>query len=398
MANLNSSTRLKKLYKQKEGISFPVVDTDGIVSIPTSKYTDVEDADNMLRVVEDDARYELLRPVLKHVEDLRLDVEEIHSYIGSAFGLDPTKAASQGPTGPQGPKGNTGSTGPQGAQGVQGPSGAKGDTGNIGPTGLTGATGPQGIQGVKGNTGATGATGPAGSTSYAATSVSNTGYGNATSSTWFQTSGTFAGHTGWASHLINNHGNGATYYNQTLILPFWGPPQYSRLEGGTSKGPYTFVTTENLSTYALSGPTGATGPQGPKGDTGNTGSAGPAGPTGPKGNTGAAGTNGSTGPQGLKGDTGAAGATGPQGSAGATGAKGATGPQGAQGVQGPKGDTGSTGPTGPQGATGATGPQGPAGSDASVSGYSGDIKVLVSTKGTTATLTYVNGLLKTVKL
>jgi hypothetical protein len=395
MANLNSSTRLKKLYKQKEGISFPVVDTDGIVSIPTSKYTDVENADDMLRVVEDDARYELLRPVLKHVEDLRLDVEEIHSYIDSAFGLDPTKAASLGPTGPQGPKGNTGSTGPQGAQGVQGPAGA------TGPTGPQGATGPQGIQGVKGNTGATGATGPAGSTSYAATSVSNTGYGNATSSTWFQTSGTFAGHTGWASHLINNHGNGATYYNQTLILPFWGPPQYSRLEGGTSKGPYTFVTTENLSTYALSGPTGATGPQGPKGDTGNTGntgSAGPAGPTGPKGNTGAAGTNGSTGPQGLKGDTGAAGATGPQGSAGATGAKGATGPQGAQGIQGPKGDTGATGPTGPQGATGATGSQGPAGSDASVSGYSGDIKVLVSTKGTTATLTYEKGLLKTVKL
>jgi hypothetical protein len=67
------------------------------------------------------------------------------------------------------------------------------------------------------------------------------------------------------------------------------------------------------------------------------------------------------------------------------------------GPQGPKGNTGATGATGPQGATGATGPQGPAGSDASVSGYSGDITVVTSTKGTTATLTYVNGLLKTVK-
>lgn len=34
-------------------------------------------------------------------------------------------------------------------------------------------------------------------------------------------------------------------------MPFWGAPQYSRLEGGTFKGPYTFLTTENYTSYAL---------------------------------------------------------------------------------------------------------------------------------------------------
>jgi hypothetical protein len=82
--------------------------------------------------------------------------------------------------------------------------------------------------------------------------MSSTGYGDGTH-TYYQSSSAFAGYTGgWASYLISNHGNGATYYNQTLILPFWGAPQYSRLEGGTSKGPYTFLTTENYTSYSPS--------------------------------------------------------------------------------------------------------------------------------------------------
>lgn len=81
--------------------------------------------------------------------------------------------------------------------------------------------------------------------------VSSTGYGS-TQLTWRQESGTFAGQTGWASYLISSHGDGATYYNQTLIMPFWGAPQYSRLEGGTFKGPYTFLTTENYTSYSPS--------------------------------------------------------------------------------------------------------------------------------------------------
>jgi hypothetical protein len=90
-------------------------------------------------------------------------------------------------------------------------------------------------------------TGTAGAT----TTVNSSGYGNGTF-TWRQESGTFAGQSGWASYLINNHGDGATYYNQTLIMPFWSPPQYSRLEGGTFRGPYVFLSTENYTSYAPS--------------------------------------------------------------------------------------------------------------------------------------------------
>lgn len=87
-----------------------------------------------------------------------------------------------------------------------------------------------------------------------ATSSSNTnylnivGFGNG-NQTYYQTSGTFAGYSGWAGYFISNHGNGGTYYNQTIITPFWSAPKYSRQQGNTTTvGPYTFSTTENFTT------------------------------------------------------------------------------------------------------------------------------------------------------
>ena len=72
--------------------------------------------------------------------------------------------------------------------------------------------------------------------------------------TWYQTSGGLAPYTGsWASFLVSNHGNGSNYYNQTIIMPFWGVPQYSRREGGNNVGPWTFWTTENLNPNSISG-------------------------------------------------------------------------------------------------------------------------------------------------
>jgi hypothetical protein len=70
--------------------------------------------------------------------------------------------------------------------------------------------------------------------------------------TWYQSPTPLSPYTGsWASYLVSNHGDGATYYNQTIVMPFWGPPQYFRKEGGTNVGPYTFWTTENLNAYAV---------------------------------------------------------------------------------------------------------------------------------------------------
>ena len=154
--------------------------------------------------------------------------------------------------------GLVGATGPQGAQGIQGitgltgPTGAAGAAGAQGIQGLTGSTGPQGIQGATGAAGPTGATGPAGSTSYSAGNLTSQGYGSS-NFTWLQTpSGLSPFSGGWASFLISNHGNGSNYYNQTIIMPFWGPPQYSRKENNSNRGPYTFWTTENLTPVTTS--------------------------------------------------------------------------------------------------------------------------------------------------
>ena len=164
---------------------------------------------------------------------------------------------SNGSQGIQGIQGLTGAAGSNGSNGAKGNTGAAGATGPAGPRGLTGAAGSNGSngsQGAKGDTGSQGATGPAGSTSYSAGNLSNIGYGSS-NLTWRQGTSNFAGYSGWASNIISNHGNGSNYYNQMITLPFWGPPSYSRLEGGNQKGPWVFLTEENYGNY-ISGFTG----------------------------------------------------------------------------------------------------------------------------------------------
>lgn len=83
--------------------------------------------------------------------------------------------------------------------------------------------------------------------------VNSTGWGNG-NFTWYQTPSGLSPYTGsWASFLVSNHGDGSNYYNQTIIMPFWGAPQYSRREGGNNRGPWTFWTTENLDPNSISG-------------------------------------------------------------------------------------------------------------------------------------------------
>ena len=75
--------------------------------------------------------------------------------------------------------------------------------------------------------------------------LSITGLGN-NNFTYGQTSGTLNGYTGWAGHLISNHGDGSNYYMQDIILPFWGSPKISRRHGSaTVVGPYDIWTSEN---------------------------------------------------------------------------------------------------------------------------------------------------------
>jgi hypothetical protein len=85
-----------------------------------------------------------------------------------------------------------------------------------------------------------------------ASGVSITGFGT-DSFTYHQTSGNVHSWTGgWASHFIGNHGNGDTYYSQSIIMPFWGVPRYQRNEAGAKVGPWQFITEENIATQSVS--------------------------------------------------------------------------------------------------------------------------------------------------
>jgi hypothetical protein len=74
---------------------------------------------------------------------------------------------------------------------------------------------------------------------------------------------------GWNHFIICNHGNGATYYNYVLRLPFGGSPKYKRQTGSTSDQTpwYDFLTSENTVTV-LQGGTGATTPAGARNNLG----------------------------------------------------------------------------------------------------------------------------------
>lgn len=89
--------------------------------------------------------------------------------------------------------------------------------------------------------------------------LSNTGFGSGTL-TWKQTSESFYGSSwtnGWASYLINNHGDGSTYYNYVVAFPFQTYPYYKRMTGNTSStaGWYYFVTQENIGSMSVNNST-----------------------------------------------------------------------------------------------------------------------------------------------
>jgi len=71
--------------------------------------------------------------------------------------------------------------------------------------------------------------------------VGISGYGT-NSISFQQTSGSFAGRSGWHNHIICNHGNGSNYYNTVISMDFWGAVYHSRLEGGSYAGPYMFCS------------------------------------------------------------------------------------------------------------------------------------------------------------
>ena len=143
MANINDNIRTKKLYKSGN-TTIAYKDSNGEIVVPSSVASEIAAVLDITELLNDHDNYSKSIYLLKEIENIRLDLEELHSFIKSAFGKDSTSAAS---------KGDTGATGPQG---VQGP---KGDTGAAGPQGTTGATGATGPAGANGSNGKNGADG-----------------------------------------------------------------------------------------------------------------------------------------------------------------------------------------------------------------------------------------------
>jgi hypothetical protein len=132
MANINDNIRGKKLYKQGSEGQDASKDSNGEIVISKEKAAELDSLSDISEVFNDDGLYQANKFLLKQVEDLRTDVEELHTFIKDAFGKDSSSAAS---------KGDTGATGPQGAQGPKGDTGAAGAAGTNGTNGKNGADG-----------------------------------------------------------------------------------------------------------------------------------------------------------------------------------------------------------------------------------------------------------------
>ncbi len=132
MANINDNIRGKKLYKQGSEGQDASKDSNGEIVISKEKAAELDSLSDISEVFNDDGLYQANKFLLKQVEDLRTDVEELLTFIKDAFGKDSSSAAS---------KGDTGATGPQGAQGPKGDTGAAGAAGTNGTNGKNGADG-----------------------------------------------------------------------------------------------------------------------------------------------------------------------------------------------------------------------------------------------------------------
>ncbi len=131
MANINDNIRTKKLYKSGDTVR-AYKDSNGEIVVPSKIATDIASIADITDVINDGANYENTKYFLKEIENIRLDLEELHAFIKDAFGKDSTGAASRGE------KGDTGATGPQGPQGPQGATGATGPAGANGKNGTNG--------------------------------------------------------------------------------------------------------------------------------------------------------------------------------------------------------------------------------------------------------------------
>lgn len=113
MGSINDNIRSKKLYKSGE-VTTAYKNEAGELVVPANIAKELDAIEGVDEAVNDAGIFHITKHFIKQIEDMRLDLEELHGFVKTAFGKDASLAASQGPTGIQGI---------QGVQGIQGHTG-----------------------------------------------------------------------------------------------------------------------------------------------------------------------------------------------------------------------------------------------------------------------------------
>lgn len=148
MANINDNIRSKKLYKSGN-TARAYKDANGEIVVPSEVAQEIAAINDITQLLNDHDNYTKSVYLLKEIENIRLDLEELHAFVKDAFGKDSTTAASKGDTGATGPQGPKGDTGAAGAQGPKGDTGATGATGPAGADGKNGTNGNSHLDNIK---------------------------------------------------------------------------------------------------------------------------------------------------------------------------------------------------------------------------------------------------------
>ena len=122
MGNINDNIRSKKLYKSGE-VNEASKDSEGNVVVPVEVAAELDAIDGITEVMNDSGIFQHNKHLIKEIENMRLDIEELHGFIKDAFGKDYTQASSKGATGDRGLRGYTGTSGSSGTNGTDGKDG-----------------------------------------------------------------------------------------------------------------------------------------------------------------------------------------------------------------------------------------------------------------------------------
>ena len=125
MGIIRDNIRSKKLYKSGN-VTSAYRDSAGDIVVPAVIAQELNNIGDITESINDPGIFHVNKHLIKQLEEMRLDIEELHTFIKDAFGKDSTQAASKGDigltglTGLTGPKGDDGELGPKGDNGLQG--------------------------------------------------------------------------------------------------------------------------------------------------------------------------------------------------------------------------------------------------------------------------------------